>query len=152
MSAHVGVEQSQPLEVEKEVVAAVLTHRGRIGLFQRSRSVQGDVGRWHCITGFLPSNGDPLSQALVEIEEEVGIRESALTLRNTALLEIKGEDGILWTIHAFHFQSLTEDLHLNWEHDAAVWVHLDKLHMLPMVTWFGNVLEALSATVSPHRQ
>ncbi|GAB3629935.1 NUDIX domain-containing protein [Pandoraea terrae] len=124
----------------------VLTHRGRIGLFRRSDGVTWDTGLWHCITGYLPSCEDPLTQALVEIAEEAGIAAAELELQNTAVVEQHDSEGNVWRIHAFHFQSLTEIVTLNWEHDAAHWFDPAQLGMMRTVMWLGTVLGALSVT------
>lgn len=129
------------------VVAAILTCGGRIGLFRRSVHVTGDVGRWHCITGFLPDREDPLRQALLEVEEEAGIAEHALELRNRTVLDLTGMDGSRWRVHAFHFHSITDSVTLNWEHDAAAWAHRDEIAEFPTVAWFMNVLDSLRESV-----
>lgn len=130
-----------------EIVAAVITYRGRVALFRRSRHVSGDVGRWHCITGFLASHDDPKGQVIVEIEEETNIAASDLSLRSATVVEQKGADGNKWRIHAFHFESLTDVVKLNWEHDAVCWLHLEQLKGLPTVQWLENVLRRLSHTM-----
>ena len=130
-----------------EVVAAVLTHRDRVGLFRRSRKVRGDAGRWHCITGFLPAAEDPQQQALNEIQEETGIDADQLERGCTAVLELEGADGTVWRVHAFHFSSRTETVTLNWEHDEACWRCLDQFDELPTVPWLAAVLEALAETL-----
>lgn len=128
-----------------DVVAAVLTHEGRLALFRRSRLVTGDVGRWHCITGFLPSGQSPLRQAFREVDEEAGINADQLRLTSAEIVERKGDDGNMWRVHAFSFRCLTESVRLNWEHDEVRWLPLDKSGALLTVPWLGNVIEALSA-------
>ncbi|SFB38807.1 hypothetical protein SAMN04515620_16019 [Collimonas sp. OK607] len=128
---------------EREVVAAILTHLGRVGLFRRSARVTGDVGYWHCITGFLPVAADPLKHAILEIWEETNIAESRLELSKRTILDLKSEDGKLWRVHAFHFQSQVDAVHLNWENDACCWVQVEQIGALATVSWFEKVLEAL---------
>lgn len=137
-------EQLKPREIDHQVVAAVLSNKGRIGLFRRSNKVSGDVGLWHCITGFLSNADSPLTQALVEIEEEVGICGDKLQLCSSAWFDLLGNDGITWRVHAFHFLCQTEALTLNWENDAASWVFANQLHLYPTVTWLDNVFTALA--------
>lgn len=129
-----------------EVVAAILTHRGRVGLFRRSLHVTGDVGCWHCITGFLPVGSDPLNQAILEIWEETGIAEAGLDLGKRTILDLTSADGNLWRVHAFHFQSQTDAVKLNWEHDASCWLPIDQIGALPTVSWFEYVLDALAVS------
>jgi hypothetical protein len=129
------------------VVATILTYGSRIGLFRRSAHVTGDAGRWHCITGFLPACADPLRQALLEVEEEAGILEPELELKRRTVLYLTGADGRRWQVHVFHFQSATEHVKLNWEHDASCWARRDQLRKLPTVAWFSNVLESVTEMV-----
>ncbi len=53
----------------REVVAVVLTWRGRVGLFKRSGAVGHDAGKWHCISGHVDSGAGPYRQAVQEIWE-----------------------------------------------------------------------------------
>ncbi|MFD0649084.1 NUDIX domain-containing protein [Streptomyces malaysiensis subsp. malaysiensis] len=87
----------------RQVVAVILMWRGRIGLFKRSGSVQHDAGLWHCITGYLDADNDPVRQAIQEIWEETLLPARALeqltagpTLR---LADPRG--GPDWTVHTF---------------------------------------------------
>jgi 8-oxo-dGTP pyrophosphatase MutT (NUDIX family) len=127
----------------REVVAAILTHGGRVGLFRRSVHVSGDVGCWHCITGYLPGGADPLRHALLEIEEETGIVQSELDLATRALMELHSADGSRWRVHAFHFHSATDVVSLNWEHDGCCWVLPDQIDGLATVNWLDQVLDGL---------
>jgi hypothetical protein len=129
------------------VVAAILTCGDRIGLFRRSASVTGDIGRWHCITGFLPTCEDPLRQALLEVEEETGILERELELRGRTVLDLTGADGSRWRVHAFHFHSRTDSVKLNWEHDASCWALPDQISRFPTVVWLMHVLKSLRESV-----
>lgn len=129
-----------------EVVAAILTHLGRVGLFRRSAHVTGDVGCWHCITGFLPVGADPLRHAILEIWEETRIAEAKLELSERTILELTSEDGKVWRVHAFHFQSQIDAVDLNWENDACCWLQVDQIGALTTVSWFERVLDALSVT------
>ena len=127
-----------------QVVAAVLTHRGRICLLRRSALVSSDAGLWHCVTGYLPQAAEPIRQAKLEVAEEAGIAAACLQAAGAAVLDQRGQDGRLWRIHSFHFRTATATINLNWEHDAACWVRPDQMHRLPTVRWFGAVLKALS--------
>lgn len=136
--------QGHPRPAPSQVVAALLTHQGRIGLFRRSPHVSGDVGRWHCITGFLPDDAEALSHAIVEIYEETGIPSLELSLINSAVLELKGGDGKHWRVYAYHFQSQTDAVQLNWENDVVCWIEPERLGLLPTVSWLEDVLDGLS--------
>ncbi|MFC5458896.1 NUDIX domain-containing protein [Massilia niabensis] len=127
----------------REVVAALLTHGGAVGLFRRSACVSGDAGCWHCITGFLPPGGDALVQALAEIDEEAGIASTQLQLRQRRVLALAGKDGSTWLVHAFHFESATDTVMLNWEHDACCWLAPGEFAGLVTVSWLAQVCAAV---------
>ena len=102
-----------------------------------------DRGLWHCITGYRPPAQSPLAQAITEIAEETAIAARELTLcRRCEILE-HGADGRRWWIHAFHFETDTTAIRLNWEHDASRWTSLGGLSGLQTVPWFGHLLETL---------
>lgn len=129
-----------------EIVAALLTHRGRLGLFRRSQHVTGDVGRWHCITGFLPEGTAPLRHAMVEVLEELGIAEQALCRVGDKVIEMEDERGQQWRVHAFHFECSTDRTQLNWENDDACWIAFDEIHTLSIVHWLPRLVGELGST------
>lgn len=139
--------QSEPIEI----VAALLTHRGRLGLFRRSQQVTGDVGRWHCITGFLPQGAAPMRHALIEVLEELGIDERALSAISNKVIEMEDDHGQQWRVHAFHFESSTDHIQLNWENDAACWVAAEEIHTLSIVHWLPQLVGELSGIRYPSR-
>src|SRR5690554_1368701 len=125
-----------------EIIAAVLSHEGDLALLRRSALITGDVGSWNCVTGFLDSGNEPLSQALQEIEEEAGIPHSDLQLLENKILHLEDAHGQIWRVHAFHFSCKTRRLTLNWENDDSAWLRPDALHEITIVPWFVDVLEA----------
>ena len=128
---------------KNQVIAAVITHQDRIGAFRRSSEVKWDSGQWHCVTGYVPPGTSPLNQAIIEVHEETGISGDDLTLRGAAVFDKVGDDGQIWRIHAFHFASATNELALNWEHDASRWVTVQEFMTMPRVYWLDSVLRAL---------
>lgn len=132
----------------KEIIATVITHRGKLALFKRSEKVTGDQGYWHCITGFVDPGRTPDVQALQEVNEEAGIPMSDLTLKSKSLLEESDRSGNTWTIHAFHFESRTDTISLNWENDDAAWTHLGSISQFQTVYWLSKVFDALGDMVA----
>ncbi|MDH4846087.1 MULTISPECIES: NUDIX domain-containing protein [Pseudomonas] len=144
------IEEEQPCRLaDHQVVAALLSHQGRIGLFRRSRQVTGDIGLWHCITGYLSDSYSPLTQAVTEVEEEVGISSDSLILGATAQIDLVGGDGLVWRVHAFHFFSMVDTITLNWENDAGCWVPFDEIGSYRTVSWLHNVMRALQPLKHP---
>lgn len=127
----------------REVVVAVLTHGGAIAVFRRSSRVSSDRGLWHCVSGYRPAGQCPLAQVSNEIAEETGMSADRLTLRRRFELLEYGGQGEAWRIHAFHFETDTMDVRLNWEHDAVRWIAAPGLAQLRTVAWFGRILQVL---------
>lgn len=126
-------------------VAVVLRHRGRIGMFKRSMSVDHDGGLWHCITGHLPPSTSPLAQAIQEVFEETGLTVAELDdIRTGPILALPGDDGIPWEVHTFAAHTSVRRLSLNWEHDAYRWVKPHRVRGFTQVHWLGAVMTAFA--------
>ncbi|MAG81376.1 MAG: hypothetical protein CMN89_05210 [Sutterellaceae bacterium] len=125
----------------QSIVAAAITHGNMLSLFKRSAKVGYDKHLWHCITGYLPSGESPISQVLSEIQEETGLCDSQLNLKKQVIFHLIGDDGNRWEIHAFHFESSSTSITLNWENEAAMWFddHID----VSIVPWLKQVLSKL---------
>ena len=129
----------------KFAVAVVLRHRGRIGMFKRSMSVDHDGGLWHCITGNLPPSTSPLVQAIQEVFEETGLTVAELDdIRTGPILALPGDDGVPWEVHTFAAHTSVRKLSLNWEHDAYRWVKPHRVRGFTQVHWLGAVMTAFA--------
>ena len=129
----------------KFAVAVVLRHRGRIGMFKRSLSVDHDGGLWHCITGYLPPSTSPLAQAIQEVFEETGLTVAELDdIRTGPILALPGDDGVPWEVHTFAAHTPVRRLRLNWEHDAYRWVKPHRVPGFMQVHWLGTVMTAIA--------
>lgn len=95
------------------------------------------------VSAACAGGANALGHALVEIDEETGIAPAALRLNRRTVLELTGQDGRAWMVHAFHFESETDAVLLNWEHDACCWLTLDDMAGLGTVSWLGEVCGAL---------
>lgn len=126
-----------------EVVAAVLSHGNQVALFQRSENVQNDNGLWHCITGFLSAPDTALDQVKTEIYEEANVGSSSLKFINSSILYLKDAKDRMWKVHAFHYESMTRELGLNWENDAVQWLELSQIDENSTVNWLENVISSL---------
>ncbi|WP_063001568.1 NUDIX domain-containing protein [Nocardia mikamii] len=126
------------------IVAAVLVSGNRLGLLKRSRRVEGDPDRWHCVTGYLPSGSDPLAHAHIEINEETGLAPVDLSLvRRGKRLELRDLRDNAWHVFPFLFDTPRSDLILNWEHDEYRWVRPAEMNGLTTVPWLRDVLHAV---------
>jgi 8-oxo-dGTP diphosphatase len=132
-------------DIRIRVVTVFLEHGGRILLLKRSSKVRTMKGMWAGISGYL-ENEDPLVQALKEIREESGLTESQVTLlRSADPLEATDPQlpNIVWIVHPYLFQSSTQSIKLDWEHDEYIWVLPHDLKNYKTVTKLEEVLEKL---------
>jgi NADH pyrophosphatase NudC (nudix superfamily) len=128
---------------DHEIVASVLTNKGEVALFKRSQRVTGDRGLWHCITGFLEQHNCPSTHVQVEIEEEASIAAKHLSLINSRRFYLTDCRNKVWCIHAFHFETATKDIIVNWENDAARWCSPGDITRLNTVSWLSSVMSEL---------
>ncbi|MEZ2392092.1 NUDIX domain-containing protein [bacterium RCC_150] len=125
-----------------EVVAVILTCRGRIGLFKRSPFVGSDVGRWHCITGYVDEAASTIGQAIRELREETGLElHDIKSLIVGDILDLNDHNGASWRVHTFLAATDKRRLQLNWEHVDYRWVPYRRIQRFDgQVKWLGNVL------------
>ena len=128
------------------VVAAVLLNRGRILLMLRSGSVASERHKWQCLTGYVDGDRDPLSQVMLELNEEAGLVPSDVDLLARANPVSVAEGRRSWTIYPFLFLAPEAPLRLNWEHDQYRWIGVGQLTMVSCVWWFPHVLRSLWPT------
>lgn len=132
----------------REVAAVVVVWRGHIGLFKRSCTVGSDVGRWHCITGFVEESEDAFHCGMRELYEETGLAvRDLLMVRTGPVLQLEDGNGDLWTVSTFLAESRRRRLCLNDEHDAYRWVTASRLSRFDgQVWWLKHVLAAVEPT------
>ena len=125
-----------------EVVAVVLTWRGRIGLFKRSHAVHSDRGLWHCISGYVDPGCSPVSQAIKEVYQETGLGVSELKqVRIGPALPLPDPRGGSWIVHTFRADTERRRLDLNWEHDDYRWVKPQNVRRFAgRVEWLDQVV------------
>jgi ADP-ribose pyrophosphatase YjhB (NUDIX family) len=134
--------QTSPASLPREVVAVVLTYRGRVGLFKRGLRVGSDVGRWHCITGYIDEAASATGQAYVELHEETGLEiRDIKSLLAGEVLSLDDQNGEPWHVHTFLATTNKRKLRLNWEHDTYRWVPYRRVSRFDgQVEWLSHVL------------
>ncbi|MFC3960331.1 NUDIX domain-containing protein [Halovivax cerinus] len=104
------------------VVTAFLRNRGEILACRRSDDVGTYPGAWGGVSGF--AEGDPDEQVRVEIREETGLPDDAVSLvRSGRPLSVSDPDiGREWVVHPFLFDVDTREIELSDEHTDAAWI------------------------------
>ena len=150
--ADIGADIDGPDCTARCVVAVIVTWRGRVGLFKRSQLVGHDAGAWHCITGYLDKDEDPMQRAAQELFEETGLCVADLEqLTRGPTLQLADPGGRRpWIVHTFAATTHRRHLMLNWEHDAYRWVRPAKVRRFHgRVPWLADVLDATMAYLGP---
>jgi len=104
------------------VVTVFLRHRGEVLLLRRSEEVGSYPGQWGAVAGHVEED-DPPASALREVEEETGLREADVHLRQQgSAFTVEDDDhGTHWRVHPFLFDADTRSVQTNWETDEAEW-------------------------------
>ena len=127
----------------KAVVTSILVRDGKILLLKRSDRVGTYRGQWAGVSGHIEKNEKPEDRALIEIEEETGIR------RGDVRILLKGEEilikdgNALWRVHPFLVETKSEKIRLDWEHTEYAWVSPDMLDEYRTVPNLPNVVKSL---------
>lgn len=111
-----------PEVVEVPVVTVFLQRRdGRVLLLRRSDRVGSFRGRWAAVSGHL-EGALPRAQALQEVVEETGLRNSDVQLLSEGPMVYARDGGRIYAVHPFRFHAVRSEVTLDWEHTEAEWV------------------------------
>lgn len=131
----------------RDVVTSFLRYRGRILLLQRSAQVGSFQGHWAAVSGYLEGEEPPLERARVEIFEETGREDARLRGEGDLVLARGREPGVIWAVHPFLFDISSEEVQLDWEHDASRWVAPEELAQYRTVPKLREVLDSALSDV-----
>jgi len=81
-------------------------------------------GKWSAVSGYLEGAEQPLTRAVTEIREEVGLsaEQIKLTRIGEVLRAYDKENDIVWVVHPFLFNTETKSIKLDWENLEYRWV------------------------------
>jgi translation initiation factor 2B subunit (eIF-2B alpha/beta/delta family)/ADP-ribose pyrophosphatase YjhB (NUDIX family) len=119
---------------ETPVVTAFLEHPdGRVLLLRRRGDAGTYAGRWSGVSGYL-EDGDPLAQAVREVEEETGLNRDDVQLAAVGRPVVVSDEEGSWLVHPFLLRCRApERIVLNDENARAEWVEPSALRELPTV-------------------
>ena len=105
---------------------------------------------WSVVTGYLEPGVDPQTQALTELDEELGLRPPLVQL--IARLEPvplnSPSSSKEFLVHPFLFQcDSSQRLVLNWENDEVQWADPSRLELADSVRWQLPLVRALLSAV-----
>ena len=129
-----------------KIVTSFITNNDKFLLLKRSEKVKSMKGLWAGVSGIIEKNETPLERAKIEIFEEVGIKESDITLlKSSDLIRIESPQykNHEWEIFPFLFETTTTDVILNWENSEFKWINANELSNYETVPSLEKVLSNL---------
>jgi 8-oxo-dGTP diphosphatase len=141
-------------KVRNDIVTVFIEYRGKILLLQRSQKVKTMKGKWAGVSGYIEKSEEPIRRAITEIKEETGFTDE-----NIKFLEegkaLKAADNvrpnnITWVVHPFYFRSNTDDVQLDWEHDAYKWIHPSELEKFDTVPRLKEAFDRVFFNLEHH--
>ena len=139
-------------KVRNDIVTAFIEYRGKILLLRRSQKVKTMKGKWAGVSGYIEKSEEPVRRAITEIEEETGFtNENIKFLEEGKPLEAADRpNNITWVVHPFYFRSNTDDVQLDWEHDAYKWIHPSELEKFDTVPRLKGAFDRVFFNLGHH--
>ena len=129
-----------------KIVTSFLKNSNKILLLKRSEKVKSMKNLWAGISGVIEGDEDPLDRAKIEIFEEVGIKESDVTLLKTGknmIIESPQYTNHQWEVYPFLFLCNMQEIKLNWENSDSRWIEVGELDNFTTVPSLDKVLASL---------
>ena len=129
-----------------KIVTSFLKNSDKILLLRRSEKVKSMRNLWAGISGIIEGDEKPIKRAQIEINEEVGIKESDITLVKEGqiiLIESPQYENHQWEVYPFLFSCTKREIELNWENSDSKWIYMNELGNFRTVPSLDKVLARL---------
>ena len=129
-----------------KIVTSFLKNSDNILLLRRSERVKSMKNLWAGISGIIEGDEEPIKRAQIEINEEVGIKESDITLvkeGDIILIESPQYTNHQWEVYPFLFSCTKREIKLNWENSDSKWIYMNELSNFRTVPSLDKVLARL---------
>jgi isopentenyldiphosphate isomerase len=129
-----------------KIVTSFLKNSDKILLLRRSEKVKSMKNLWAGISGIIEGDEKPIKRAQIEINEEVGIKESDITLvkeGHIILIESPQYENHQWEVYPFLFSCTKREIELNWENSDSKWIYMNELSNFRTVPSLDKVLARL---------
>jgi 8-oxo-dGTP diphosphatase len=141
-------------KVRNDIVTVFIEYRGKILILRRSQKVKTMRGKWAGVSGYIEKSEEPVRRAITEIKEETGFTdENIIFLEEGKPLEAADNmrpNNITWVVHPFYFRSNTDDVQLDWEHDAYKWIHPSELEKFDTVPRLKEAFDRVFFNLEHH--
>jgi 8-oxo-dGTP pyrophosphatase MutT (NUDIX family) len=111
-------------------------------------------GKWAGVSGYIEKSEEPVRRAITEIKEETGFTDKNIKfLEEGKTLEAADNmrpNNITWVVHPFYFRSNTDDVQLDWEHDAYKWIRPSELEKFDTVPRLKEAFDRVFFNLEHH--
>jgi 8-oxo-dGTP pyrophosphatase MutT (NUDIX family) len=143
-------------KIRNDIVTAFIEYRGKILLLRRSQKVNTMKGKWAGVSGYIEKSEEPVRRAITEIEEETGFtNENIKFLEEGKPLEAADNmrpNTITWVVHPFYFRANTDDVRLDWEHDAYKWINPSEIEKFDTVPRLKEAFDRVCFNLEHHSE
>ncbi|MFN3653910.1 MAG: NUDIX domain-containing protein [Candidatus Nitrosotenuis sp.] len=126
-----------------KIVTCFVTNNDRFLLLKRSDKVKTMKGLWAGISGIIEKDEDPLLRAKIEIYEEIGAKDDAISLLKAGkemTISSPQYPDHHWVVFPFLFALKEQKISLNWENVSYKWIKADEIHNYQTVPSLDQVL------------
>ena len=131
---------------QTKIVTSFLKNSEEVLILKRSEKVKSMKNLWSGISGIIEGDEEPIKRAQIEINEEVGIKESDITLvkeGDIILIESPQYTNHQWEVYPFLFSCTKREIKLNWENSDSKWIYMNELSDFRTVPSLDKVLARL---------
>ncbi len=125
------------------IVTCFLKHNDKFLLLKRSNKVKTMKGLWAGISGIIEKGEAPLTRAKIEIYEEIGVKDDAMTLLKSGkemTISSPQYPDHQWVVFPFLFELKEPKISLNWENVSYKWIIPQEIHNYKTVPSLDDVL------------
>ena len=125
------------------IVTSFIKNNNKILILKRSNKVRSMKGLWAGVSGIIENNEKPLDRAIIEIFEELGIKENKIKLiKNVEKVIISSPqyENHEWEVFSFLFETKDVKIKLNWENSEFKWIQIDEIKNYETVPNLDKIL------------
>jgi 8-oxo-dGTP pyrophosphatase MutT (NUDIX family) len=127
------------------VINCVLEFEGKFLIVQRNKNLNFYPNYYNGISGFLDDNKTLREKVKKEIQEELGLRASAIKSIGLGRIFHKSAPQYdkIWIVHPILVRVKTDKIRLDWEAQGFKWIDISEASKYKLMPGFAQVLEEI---------